>query len=172
MQTNAWIYNKECPACPGAAFGNTFRDVSGIRSHSPLLQKCLNKKRDRSICSCLYVIRLGLEPKTPTLKVLCSTNRASGSPMCFILKAGAKVRFFCDIRKETGFYLIHVNTSATFRNFFAYAAVLVRDIILPVSLSFSCVLCGASWVCLLLRQRVSRLPVPDRRECVRSIRKR
>ena len=33
-----------------------------------------NKKRCNVIVASLFVIRLGLEPKTPTLKVLCSTN--------------------------------------------------------------------------------------------------
>ena len=35
-------------------------------------------KKD-TLTSALFVIRLGLEPKTPTLKVLCSTSWASGS---------------------------------------------------------------------------------------------
>ena len=30
--------------------------------------------KERGNCLSLSVIRLGLEPKTPTLKVLCSTN--------------------------------------------------------------------------------------------------
>ena len=43
-----------------------------------LLLKNCGKNRNwimemRSLCKLLFVIRLGLEPKTPTLKVLCST---------------------------------------------------------------------------------------------------
>ena len=37
------------------------------------------EKRLQCEIATLLVIRLGLEPKTPTLKVLCSTNWASGS---------------------------------------------------------------------------------------------
>ena len=32
------------------------------------------KAKKDTLTSALFVIRLGLEPKTPTLKVLCSTN--------------------------------------------------------------------------------------------------
>ena len=52
--------------------------------------------------SAFSVIRLGLEPKTPTLKVLCSTSWASGSPFALSLKSECKgikkclnVQIFC-----------------------------------------------------------------------------
>ena len=45
------------------------------------------KQKKRTIAdSLLEVIRLGFEPKTPTLKVLCSTNWASGSTRCFMFQ--------------------------------------------------------------------------------------
>ena len=39
------------------------------------------------IFSVLLVIRVGLEPTTPTLKVLCSTSWASESPLCLFKSA-------------------------------------------------------------------------------------
>ena len=47
------------------------------------------KRLQREIAT-LSVIRLGLEPKTPTLKVLCSTSWASGSTL--LLLSGCKDR--------------------------------------------------------------------------------
>ena len=45
--------------------------------------------------SILRVTRMGLEPMTPTLKVLCSTNWASESKLTKTMwKASAKVQFF------------------------------------------------------------------------------
>ena len=52
---------------------------------------CLFKeKRLQREIATLSVIRLGLEPKTPTLKVLCSTSWASGSTL--LLLSGCKDR--------------------------------------------------------------------------------
>ncbi len=35
---------------------------------------CRNKKKDFTEVKSFFVIRMGLEPMTPTLKVLCSTS--------------------------------------------------------------------------------------------------
>lgn len=43
-----------------------------VDKEKPLIM--LDYQRFTLFFSVLYVIRLGLEPKTPTLKVLCSTN--------------------------------------------------------------------------------------------------
>ena len=64
----------------------------------------INKKRIIvAITSFCLVIRMGLEPMTPTLKVLCSTSWASGSPLYFV-KASAKVIRFLIIPIIYGFY--------------------------------------------------------------------
>ena len=58
----------------------------------------INKKED-FVTEILLVIRMGLEPMTPTLKVLCSTNWASESYQTSFSKASAKVLYFFDTAK-------------------------------------------------------------------------
>ena len=48
---------------------------------------------------------MGLEPMTPTLKVLCSTSWASGSPCAYVLKASAKLRIFFWLCKLFAYFL-------------------------------------------------------------------
>ena len=77
------------------------RDLDGIRTHTPcsttpsrwrvyqFLQEAKIKKPNFRLA---FVTRLGLEPRTPTLKVLCSTNWAIES----LLLSGCKyINFFC-----------------------------------------------------------------------------
>ena len=74
------------------------------------------KNSQAAACEFSLVIRLGLEPKTPTLKVLCSTNWASGSPLFafdavflegnYFAKSGAKVLSFFHSAKFLGNFLL------------------------------------------------------------------
>ena len=92
----------------GDAFGAERRKNPWVRATSG------NKKRETGWS--LFVIRLGLEPKTPTLKVLCSTNWASGSPLfafdavflegSYFAKSGAKVLSFFHSAKFLGNFLL------------------------------------------------------------------
>lgn len=61
--------------------------------------KCKKRNNHNDYSSFYLVIRMGLEPMTPTLKVLCSTNWASESYQTFFSKASAKVLFFFDTAK-------------------------------------------------------------------------
>ena len=54
----------------------------------------VHKKKRETFQFLSLVIRLGLEPRTPTLKVLCSTSWASESSFGLSLKCDAKVWFF------------------------------------------------------------------------------
>ena len=59
--------------------------------------KAMTSVKTKSPCKCwltrafsFLVIRLGFEPRTPTLKVLCSTSWASESDLCLLLKSECK----------------------------------------------------------------------------------
>ncbi len=57
----------------GLALGDARRRFQSEAEKEPLGESPINKERESPKDS-LFVIRLGLEPKTPTLKVLCSTS--------------------------------------------------------------------------------------------------
>ena len=56
----------------GLALGDARRRFQSGAEKEPLGESPINKEREA--LASLFVIRLGLEPKTPTLKVLCSTS--------------------------------------------------------------------------------------------------
>ena len=67
----------------------------------------------------LLVIRLGLEPRTPTLKVLCSTSWASESP--WLLWVTQRCVSFSKAMQSYDFFLFHANLcGGFFKIFFAF----------------------------------------------------
>ena len=76
---------------PHRFFGLTPYGGSVCCNRFLLIVVCIRKKPLDWVAS--SVIRLGLEPRTPTLKVLCSTCWASESSLCFSLKAMQRYDF-------------------------------------------------------------------------------
>ena len=68
------------------SFSRKSKHQKGLQNLSCFFKE---KRLQREVAT-LSVIRLGLEPKTPTLKVLCSTSWASGSTL--LLLSGCKDR--------------------------------------------------------------------------------
>ena len=93
-----------------------WRHQTVIVSKCETIEEYYAKKRILKISILFFlVIRMGLEPITPTLKVLCSTSWASGSPCAYVLKASAKLRIFFWLCKLFAYFL-HIFFNRYFSN--------------------------------------------------------